>query len=59
MYSLIPVEVAKRSLIYLQETQKTYLTISSPSGLPKNPPTSAPTKDIPATEKERHIGTVD
>ena len=37
----------------------TYLTISSPSGLPKNPPTSAPTKDIPATEKERHIGTVD
>jgi len=37
--------------------KRSYLTISSPSGFPKNPPTSAPTNAIPATENERHIGT--
>ena len=40
-----------------KKTKRSYLTISSPSGFPKNPPTSAPTNAIPATENERHIGT--
>ena len=32
-------------------------TKSSPSGLLKKPPTSAPQKERPAMERERHIGT--
>merc|ERR1719150_1225372 len=33
-----------------------HLTKSSPSGLPKKPPTSAPQKPMPSTLRERHMG---
>jgi hypothetical protein len=35
-----------------------HLVNSSASGLLKNPPTSAPQNEIPATDSERHMGIV-
>lgn len=35
-----------------------HLTNSSASGLLKNPPTSAPQNEMPATDSDRHMGIV-
>jgi hypothetical protein len=41
---------------YVKEAAWYHRTSSSGVGLPKKPPTSAPTKGMPATDSERSIG---